>query len=138
MSTIPRRGARFDMLRVMQSNAALTGVMLQQLVHTHVPHFYSRVSAGRGNARAAGVKFDVINVAATHAQSDMFRFTFTERNVSYTPILSQSCRRNAHTNPACSKKVCTHSLLFVSHNFIVLSSLPLTMRRPSGENLIDG
>ncbi len=39
------------------------------------------------------------------------------------------------TNPPCSKKVWTHSLLCLSHNFTVLSSLPETIKRPSGENL---
>jgi len=39
------------------------------------------------------------------------------------------------TYPPCSKNVCTHSLLCRSQTFTVLSSLPDTMSRPSGENL---
>jgi len=39
------------------------------------------------------------------------------------------------TYPPCSKKVCTQSLLCRSQTFTVLSSLPDTIRRPSGENL---
>jgi len=39
------------------------------------------------------------------------------------------------THPPCSKNVWTHSLLCRSHTFTVLSSLPDTISRPSGENL---
>ena len=39
------------------------------------------------------------------------------------------------TYPPCSKNVWTHSLLCRSQTFTVLSSLPETMSRPSGENL---
>lgn len=47
------------------------------------------------------------------------------------------CARCAETNtyPPCSKNVCTHSFVCLSHNLTVLSSLPETISRPSGENL---
>lgn len=39
------------------------------------------------------------------------------------------------TDPPCSKNVCMHSLLVLSHTLTVLSSLQDTISRPSGDHL---
>lgn len=44
-------------------------------------------------------------------------------------------RNNLHTHPLCSQKEWTHSRLFLSQIFTVLSSLAETINLPSGENL---
>ena len=113
--------------------------MLQEFVHAYVPDLHCAVRAGRSNTSATRVKRHVIHVTATPNTTCMHQTPDTTcmhqtPNTTDAPLSSRRLDPPI-SYPPCSMNVWTHSLLCRSHTLTVLSSLPDTISRPSGENL---